>query len=247
MGFVDEAWKINTLDLKTVCSFAGIDGPIGGPSFRDPGTFIVGRDGVEEDEDAPLGPWTFNFRCVFPWSDMSGDDAVIAGRNAVLRELYKPAPVLFWTPPRIAVATRTPVRLVGEPMMTGRNEYVFPLRSRIGGFQNVSAASASGSPPTVVTSGTKPISDATLVFSAAGTYELTWPNGRKFTIVAASGPTYPVTINLEGRDPVITDNASANASGAVSFSDPSYLILPAGTTLSHTATVSVTLSWRNLW
>lgn len=237
-------WKLNSLDLSTVALHVGVVDLLGGPSFRDPGITVVGRDGVVDDPLAPLGPWTFTLRVVYKWEDQSGVDGVVGGRNLVLRELYK-TPTLYASVPRWG-AVSAPVKLVADPQPgSERNEWLYMLRSPYGGFKDVSETSQTGTPPTAVTSGVKPIHDPVLIFSAAGTYELTWGNGRKFTVVASAGPTYPVTVDVGAG--TIVDDAAADASGDVSFSDPAWLILEAGATLSHTATSEVTLKWRNLW
>lgn len=240
-----DTWKIDTLELDTVASFVGID-IWDGPGFIDSGTKIPGVDGVEHDPLAPLAPWQFGLRVVFNWSDGTGDDALLEGRNKVLAALYKPAPVLYATIGRSVGAVRTPVKLVGSPVRGGdRNEYVFPLRSPIGGFQDASASTATGTPPTVVTKGTKRIADPVVTFSADGTYTHTWTNGRKFEIVAGSGPTYPVVVDVGAR--TVVDDDALDAASAVEFSDDSWLMLEAAATLSQTASVEVTVAWRNLW
>lgn len=246
-----KAWKLNSLNLSPdlatpVASAVFIEGWTG-PSVLDPGIEIPGRDGVDEDPLAPRGPWSFQLHVVFPWADQSGDDYVLEGRNKVLAELYRPDPMLYVTIGRGVGAVRTPVRLVADPFLGGdRNHYVFTLRSRLGGFQDVSASTASGTPPTVTTKGVRPITDPTIQFAAAGTYKHTWSSGRVFEITVDSGPTFPVTIDVGARS--IVDDAAADAAGAVTFSDPeAWLMLEHASMISQTATSAVTLSWRNRW
>src|SRR5690606_36040087 len=108
-----------------------------------------------------------------------------------------------------------------------------------GSWQDAAESSASGTPPTVVTSGDRRIDDPILVMSAPGVFELTDPDGVVYTVTATSGPDYPIVIDVGAGS--VVDDSEADARDAVSFSHRAWLRLEPGVTQSITSTVACTV------
>lgn len=247
----DYATALNSLDLEDVATFATIEDELPS-SFTDPGFSIPGRDGIVFDPEAGFGPLVATLRVHLRWTDENGavnhgDGAaghIYENLSLLKRELNKPAPVLTRTLPHIgnvrAVVKSVTPGLVGEQ----RHVYVFPLTVPSGSWQDASESSDSGTPPTgVITTGDRRIFDPRLSLSAAGTYTVTDADSVTYSVVAASGPSYPIVVDVGAR--TVVDNTSADARGSVEFSHPAWVRLSPNHT--HTVTGSCTVYWRNRW
>jgi hypothetical protein len=242
---------INSLALSTVATFSTVEDEVPS-SFVDGGLQTPGRDGVLFDAEASFAPLVFSLRVHLRWTGSDGTVTHMDGAaghiyqnlSLLKRELNKTAPVFTRTLPHIG-AVRSVVKSV-TPGLVGeqRHVYVFPLTAPEGSWQTATEASSTGSPPTgVITTGDRRIHDPRISLSAAGTYTVTDAGGIVYTIVATSGPTYPIVVNVGAR--TIIDNAAADASGYVTFSHEEWLRLSPNHT--HVVAGACTVYWRNRW
>jgi hypothetical protein len=242
---------LNTLDLADVATHAQVEDELPSP-FVDPGVVIPARDGVLFDPAAPFAPLVATLRVHLRWTDPDGDITHVDGEvghirenlSLIKRELNKPAPVWSRTLEHIG-AVRAVVKS-NTPGFVGaqRHVYHFPLTIPSGSWQDASESSDTGSPATgVITLGDRRIHDPRVSLPSSGARTITDADGIVYTITAAAGPTYPVVIDVGAG--TIVDNASADASGALTFSHPEWFRLSPNHT--HAITGSGTWFWRNRW
>lgn len=251
MGW-DYDWKLNNLALDTVATSVRIESE-GGNSNTDGGIRIPGRDGVVIDPEAPDGAVVLTLRTILRYTNSSGAVTHTDGKaghvyenlSKIKKELYRPA-TLTRTAPHMGTVVARDVRLIADPTPGElRHIYLWSLLVPEGTWRDNTESTATGTPPTVTTLGNRRISDPILILSAAGEFEYTASDGTVYTITGASGPTYPVTIDV-GEGTVIDDDEE-DASGSVTFSHRSWLRLDPGSNLSLTSAVEATLKWRNRW
>lgn len=143
---------------------------------------------------------------------------------------------------------RAAFEMIGPPIEgESRLVWYWPLRVPSGSWQTVTQATATGNPPSATTGGNRRIHDPELVFSGAGSFTYTNAAGEEFQIVAASGPTYPVTLVNSNGEWLVTASGGADASQYVTVENASVLVLDPDSALSISTTVSCTLRWRNRW
>lgn len=248
----DYADKINNLALKDVAKVVRLESE-GANSNPDAGLAVPGHAGVIVDPRAPFGPKVITLRTVLRWTNKDGlvnhtdgqaghifenkakIDAELAGLATYER-----------TYPHIGTVVAENVRLIADPTPGDvRNAYLWPLLIPSGTWKDKTESTATGTPPTVTTKGTRHIYDPVLIMSGAGEFEYTNGDGTVFTVTAAAGPTYPVTIDV-GAGTVIDDD-DQSARSAVTFSQTPWLVLDPASSLSLTADVECTLKWRNQW
>ena len=239
------SWTLGALDLSTVCEDVRIEAE-GGTGWSDPGEHIPGRPGVALDPEASLLPLEIMLRTIIKGT--SGSDqlehfhqikAALAGRNLV---------ALGRTLPYVG-AVRGMCKLVGRVQhVEDRSIYHWPLSIPSGSWQDAAETTVTYPNP-VQTSGSVEIHDPTLVVDAAGTTTITASDGSTFEVVAAAGPTYPVTVTPDAgnRSGTVVDNAGADASGFVTFSHPAWLRFEPGVTVDIASTTTPTFKWRNRW
>ncbi|HEY7824596.1 MAG TPA: hypothetical protein VIG24_17270, partial [Acidimicrobiia bacterium] len=229
----------------------------GGGSFADQGVRIPGRDGVDLDDRAPFGAMLLPLKKVLRYTNDAG--AVTHANGAAghvklnLSEIKKRynrgAVFLRRTDPDVG-RQRALVKAMTDPMPGGRRErfvYRWVLMCASGSWQdNTATTQAAGS---LSTSGDKRIFDPVVSIGAAGTLIYTSAiDGTTYTITAASGPTFPVTVDVGAG--TVVDDADVDASGAVTF-DPGtpWLMLDPDSTTAITGTAAATSSvtYRNRW
>ena len=242
---------LNSLDLSDVATFAKAENEVPGP-FSDPGVAIPGRDGVQYDPEAPFSPLVATLRVHLRWTNAAGAITHVDGEvghirenlSLIKRELSKPVTVWSRTlehigDVRAVVKSNTP-GFVGEQ----RQVYNFPLSIGVGAWQDASESSSTGSPATgVITEGDREVSDPRVSLPSAGTRTVTTADGLVYTIVAASGPTYPVIVDVGAGTVIAT--GGADASGDVTFDHEHWFRFSANHT--HVITGSGTWFWRNRW
>lgn len=250
----DWAYNLNqNLDLADVANGIRVEEE-GGGGFVPFGQPLPGRDGIDLDDDPPHSPLELNLRLIMRWT--AGDGTVthadgepghiLENLTLVKRELAVPTPVLYRTAPN-AGDQQAPCRLAGRPFVGDlRHIYHFPLTVPSGSWQQAGTIStATGSPPAVTTSGDRRIWDPTIVLSGAQTFTLTDADGTVYTIVAAAGPTYPVTIDV-GAGTILDDNG-ADARGDITFDHDAWCRIAANSTPTISAPSGATIQWRDRW
>jgi hypothetical protein len=248
----DYAHALNSLDLSDVATFAVIEDEAPSP-YSDAGVQIPGRDGVRFDPEAPFSPLVVSLKVHLRWTDENGEITHTDGEGGhirenlslIKRELNKPAPMLTRTIEHIG-AVRAVVKS-NTPGFVGaqRHVYHFPLTVGSGSWQTATESSNTGAPATgVITTGDREIFDPRVSLASTGTRTVTTAEGRVYSIVAVSGPTYPVVIDVGAGTAL--DNGGNDALGAISFSHDHWFRLSA----NHTHTItggSATWFWRNRW
>lgn len=235
----DHAEVLGSLTLSTVCEDIRIEDESGG-YFEDMGYSIPGRPGVEYDDDADLAPLVLSMRVILKAADAPQNLSKIkaelrkSGLVALKRTLSYPANQI-----------RAMVKQVAKPIQTDPVIYTFILSCPSGSWQDAAEDSETGNPPSATTGGDTEIHDPRLEISAAGETEITLSDGTVYTITAAAGPVYPVTVDV-GAGTVVDDNGD-DAAGDVVFSHEHWLRLDADSAVSITTDNQVTLYWRNRW
>jgi hypothetical protein len=141
---------------------------------------------------------------------------------------------------------RARVELVTDPVPT-QNEfvYLYGLRNPSGFWEDVTASTAVGNPPSVTTSGDRPVSDMTLTFSAPGFLEHTDSLGQvaRVTIDAGAGAgTYIVDCGAR-----TVQKASVDQDAFLTVTQDYWMKFQPGVAQSFTSDVSVTVDWRDKW
>lgn len=141
---------------------------------------------------------------------------------------------------------RARVELVTDPVPT-QNEfvYLFGLRNPSGFWEDNVADTAVGNPPSVTTSGDRPIDDMTLTFSGPGYLEHTDSLGQvsRVTIDAGAGAgTYIVDVGAK-----TVTKGGADQDAYLTVTQPWWMKFQPGVAQSLTSSVSVTVDWRNKW
>ena len=143
-------------------------------------------------------------------------------------------------------AIQANVELVTDPIPTSDEfVYLYGLNNPSGFWEDQTASTAVGNPPSVTTLGDRPVNDAKLTFSNVGFLEHTDPIGQvsRVTIDAAAGAgTYIVELGVKTVQKGATDQDAF-----LTVTQPWWMILEADTALSFTSSVSVTVDWRNKW
>ncbi len=141
---------------------------------------------------------------------------------------------------------RARVEEATDPIPT-QNEfvYLFGLRNPSGFWEDVTASQAVGNPPSVTTSGDRPIGDAVLTFSAPGFLEHTDPLGQvaRVTIDAAAGAGIYIA-DLGART---VKKGGADQDGFLTITQDYWMKFQPGVAQSLTSDVSVTVDWRDKW
>jgi hypothetical protein len=135
------------------------------------------------------------------------------------------------------------VELLAPPVPTqDRFTYLFPLRNPKGVWKDASWTSASGTAPSVSTSGDRPIHDAVVTFSAPGT--VTHVDSAWGTSTIEYSGTGTAIVDIGAR--TIT-KAGAAQDAFLAVSQPWWLRLREDSAQTITATASVTIDWKNSW
>jgi hypothetical protein len=141
---------------------------------------------------------------------------------------------------------RARVELMTDPVSTVEDHvYLFGLRNASGFWEDVSASQAVGNPPSVTTTGDRPVSDMILTFAGTGYLEHTDPLGQvaRITIDAAAGAgTYIVDCGAR-----TVKKAGVDQDAFLTLTQPWWMKFQPGAAQSFTSTVSVTVDWRNKW
>lgn len=136
------------------------------------------------------------------------------------------------------------VELLGSPSPSqNRFTYVFQLRNHLGFWQDTSVTTASGTAPSITTTGDRPIDDMVVTFAGPGT---------AIHVDAGWGTS---TLEWQGAGTAIFDmslprsvvKGGVNAEGSAVVSSEWWLRFAPATTQDLTATVSLTVDYRNKW
>lgn len=135
------------------------------------------------------------------------------------------------------------VEMIGDPSPTqNRFVYLFPLSIPSGFWRASTVSSASGTAPSITTSGDRPIDDMIVTFAAPGTATHTNENGVVSRLVWAGTGT---AIFDCGARTIIKAGANQDANGYPT--QAWWWRFTPDTTQTVTATASVTVQWRNKW
>lgn len=146
-----------------------------------------------------------------------------------------------------AVGTiRARVELLQDPVPTeDRFTYLYSLRNASGFWEDNSLSSATGTPPSVTTSGDRPVDDMILTFAGPGFLQHTDALGQvsRIEIASAAGAgTYVVDVNK-----ATVKKGGVNQDEFLILTQPWWMKWQPGVAQSFTANVSVQAQWRNKW
>lgn len=136
------------------------------------------------------------------------------------------------------------VELLGDPVPTqSRFVYMFPLRNPSGFWQDATATTASGTAPSITTSGDRPIDDMVITFSAPGSATHTDENGVT-SVIAFDGTAGTAIVDCGER--TITQGGN-NIDADLTITRPWWWRFSPGAAQTITATVSITVDYKNKW
>lgn len=167
-----------------------------------------------------------------PYTHLSAIQGLFAGSVALVRT------------DRTAIGTVTAdVELLDSPRPTqNRLVYLFPLRNP-DGFWYGPTVTASGTAPSITTSGDRPIGDMTVTFSAPGTATHADTVSGENAVLGYTG-TGTAWIDVGART-IMKAGAAQDANLYVS--QPWWIRFAPNTTESVTSTVSITVQYQNKW
>ena len=145
---------------------------------------------------------------------------------------------------------RTLVEMLDEPSPSQNpNIYKIPLRNPKGTWEDSSESSNAGNPPSVTTTGDRPIDDMTLTFThvnATASYlEHTDSNSVVSRVTIDSGATTGTYIVDLGVRTVKRSGADQDA--FLTVTQPWWMRFEPNLAQSFTSSVSVTVAWRDKW
>ena len=243
------AETLGSLTLSDVATDVLIGNEFGG-HFIDSGTHIPHQDGIRLDPQAPYSPRVLVLKTVLRYTNSSGTITHVDGAAGHLRENAHLIHLELAGPGEVALTRTVPhlgdvramVRLLDDPApMDARHAIGWTLTVPSGSWQDATETSEATS--SVTTSGNRRIWDPIVVFASAGTITHTAADGTVTSITAASGPTYPVTVDVGAK--TVTDNTAADVRGDVTFTQPWWLRMDPDGAQSFTGTA--TIKYRNRW
>lgn len=211
----------------------------GGPGKRGNNLNVAGRHGEWSDYDKPY----------------SGTDLLleVAVKKTSTREHLSELELMLGKSTGFVTLSRTlsyqgtveaDVELLAPPQPSqDRFTYLFQLRNPSGFWQDATVTTASGTAPSITTTGDRPIDDMVVTFSGPGTA----------THVQSGWGTS--TLEWQGSGTAIFDMGSprsvtkggVNAEGSAVVSSKWWLRFAPNTTQNLTSTVSITVDYRNKW
>lgn len=208
---------------------------------------IPGRPGDYHVTNKLFGSATILIECGLPTSTtataseaLSDFAALFAGQSTVL---------LKYTDPHKG-AIQAAVELLEEPVPSqNRLTYVYALNNPSGVWEDQSASNAvSATPPSVTTSGDRPIGDMVFTVSAVGYIEHTdsLGNANRLTIESGAGGTTPYIIDCGARTVVDSAGTPANKDAYLTVSNEWPIFSP-GAAQTLASDVAVEVDWRNKW
>ena len=241
---------LGALTLSTVATDVVIEDEYGS-SWNDSGYQIPHLDGIRLDAQAPYGPRTITLKTVLRYTNSSGTITHTDGAAghayenlALIRKEFNKTSglvTLTRTAPHVG-NVRALVKLLDDPVYDSARHVVrWVMTCPSGSWQDASETSEATSG--VTTGGNTRIHDPKIVFASATTITHTHADGLVETITAASGPTYPVTVDVGAG--TILDNGSVDVRGDVTFSHPWWLRMDPDGAQSFTGTA--TINYRNRW
>lgn len=145
-------------------------------------------------------------------------------------------------------AIRAMVELITDPTET-QNQfvYMFGLRNPSGFWEDASATSVGpANPPSITTSGDRPINDMVITFAGVGFFQHTDPLGqvsRVEMITGATGAPYVLDVGAG----TIVNGSSTPMDRYFSHTQPWVMKFQPDAVQSLTSNVNITVSYRNKW
>lgn len=252
----DEALTLGSLTLADVAKAAWLEDE-GGGAWIDSTYRVPNLDGRAHDPGGPLGPMDLELRVVLRRTGPGGAIThpngeyghVVENLSKIKKELRSPSLVALGRTDPHRGQIRAMVKQIAPALRRGDSQaYGFLLNCPSGSWQDAAESVAGpGVSPAVTTRGDTRIHDPIIVFSAAGTFTHTDSAGVESEIVAAAGPTYPVTVQQIDGKWRVTDNTGADARDAVTPSQPWWIRFEPDLLQTIVTDVSVTVRWRNRW
>ncbi len=172
--------------------------------------------------------------------------------SALLAALSDPAGLVTLTGVNSLAGTmRVDVELLAEPRQSRRSPhlFLFALRAPAGAWEDNAASSNAGNPPSVTTTGDRPIDDQLLTFThvnGVGSFlEHTDSNSVVSRVTIDSGGTTGTYIVDCGARTVT--RASADQDAFLTVTQPWWMRFEPNLAQSFTSNVSVTVEWRDKW
>ena len=148
-------------------------------------------------------------------------------------------------------AIQARVELISDPVETQNNlVYMFPLHNPSGFWEDQSATTiTSANPPTVTTSGDRPIDDMVLSFSGTGYLEHTDALGQvaRITIDSGAGGTTPYVVDVGAGTVFDSAGTPVAKDEFLTVTQEYWMKWQPGVAQSFTSNVTVGGSYRNKW
>lgn len=232
--------KADGVDLLTYASFVRLLGE-GGPDRRLQTAVIPGRSGQHAD--------------IRPYYDAANFDLEIGLRgtegftnlSAITRLLGKPFGLVTLERDTPNAGTiEALVQLASRPQPS-QNEftYIFPMYCPAGVWRTKAVSTATGTAPTVVTSGDRPIHDMVITLSAPGTASYTDTGGKLHTLTidaAAGAGIYVIDVGAR-----TVKKSGVAQDRYLTVGSEEWMIFEPDTTIGITGTVSITVDWHDKW
>lgn len=145
---------------------------------------------------------------------------------------------------------RAMAELITDPVET-QNQlvYLFGLNIPSGFWEDVTESTATGNPPSVTTTGDRPVDDMTLTFAGVGFLEHTDPLGQvsRVEVDSGAGGTPPYVVDVGAGTIVDSAGTPAAKDEFLTVTQPWWMKFQPDSVQSFTSNVSVTVDWRNKW
>ena len=141
------------------------------------------------------------------------------------------------------------VELMAEPTVLPDDPsvYRFRLRNPKGVWEDASATTNAGNPPSITTTGDRPVDDAILDFAGAGFLEHTASDGTTSRITLESGVPANTLVDCGARTVSKTGTNYDNLLTLTGTDPERWLRMEANLAQSFTSDVSVSVEWRDKW
>lgn len=142
---------------------------------------------------------------------------------------------------------RAQVELLGPPSPHAQDPttYIFQLRNPRGYWEDVTATTSAGDPPTISTNGDRPIDDMVFTFATTGNVSHTDSLGNVSTLTLTTGAAANSVVDVGNR--TVQTATGGNQDNRLTVTQPYWMRWEPGSTQAITSTGLTKVVWRNKW
>ena len=139
------------------------------------------------------------------------------------------------------------LELLSEPNPHAQDPttYIFQLRNPKGVWEDATATTSAGDPPTVTTDGDRPVDDMVFTFNTTGNVSHTDSLGTISTLTLTTGASTGSVVDVGAR--TVQTSTGGNQDNRLTVTQPYWMRWEAGKSITLTSTGLNKVVWRNKW